>query len=74
MNEARNKGIMKLMNELDYTVFQLIKSPDDMRIADAVRIEQFSNEILTEHNFQMFDYLFVPAGKETGVLKTLLEK
>ncbi len=72
VNAARNEGIMKLMNELNYAVFQLIKSPDDQRIVDAIRIEQFSNEILTEKNFHLFDYLFVPS-EEPGVLKTLLD-
>ncbi len=72
VNEKRNKGIMELLGELEYRVFQLIKSPDDLHIIDAVKIEQITNEILTDKNFHLFDYLFVPAAEETRVLTALL--
>lgn len=74
VNERRNRGIEILLGELDYKIFQLIKSPDDLRIVDAKKIEHLSNEILTRENFQLFDYLFVPASEEIEIVKRLLEK
>ena len=74
VNEARNKNIMELLGELDYKVFQLKKSPDDLHIVDAAEIKHIENELLTDENFQLFDYLFVPTGEETRVLTALLNK
>lgn len=74
VTEVRNKGIVELLKGLGYNILQLIKSPDDVHIIDAKRIEAFNNEFLTEKNIMLYDYLFVPAEEEKRVVEILLKK
>lgn len=72
-NESRNKEMIQLLKGLNYNVLQLIKSPDDVHVVGAKRIEAFSNETYNEETGLLCDYLFVPAEQEKRVVNLLLK-
>lgn len=73
-NKSRNEQMIQILDDLNYKVLQLIKTPDDLRVIDAKLIEGFSNETFSEENRLLCDYLFVPAEEEKRVLEKLLKK
>jgi len=71
-HESRNERLMQFLREMDYRVLQLIKSPDDIRVVDVSRVQDFVSAFWTHENKDMCDYLFVPSENETFVLHALL--
>jgi FkbM family methyltransferase len=68
---VRNSRLYSLLIELNYCVFQLIKSVSDANIIDAKRIEEFESAYYTYENAAACDYLFVPKEKERHVQDVL---
>lgn len=72
-NTAKNKEIMQILNDFDYKVWQIIKSADDSRVADAEPIEAFETAFYSDKTRNLCDYLFVPSANQTRVINTLVE-
>jgi FkbM family methyltransferase len=71
-HKSRNYRLMQFLGEMNYQVRQLIKSPDDTRVVDALRVKKFASAFWTHENKDLCDYLFIPSEKEATVLHTLL--
>ena len=71
-SKLRNQKLMALLNQLDYSVIQLIKTEHSPQVMDVKRIEEFSSGYLTAETMDDCDYLFVPKEKEHEVLGLLL--
>ena len=69
--KLRNQKLMALLNELDFSVIQLIKTEYGL-VTDVKRIEEFSSGYWTIENMDDCDYLFVPKEKEHQVIGSLL--
>ncbi len=58
-HRVRNEHLMNLLNELQYKVFQLIKSQDNCRVIEQKPITQFPWAYWTMENREFCDYIFV---------------
>jgi FkbM family methyltransferase len=65
--KVKNDAIMAFLNEIDYGVFQLIKSQNDQRVVNLLKISEFENVFWTLENKDLCDYLFVPAEQESRI-------
>jgi FkbM family methyltransferase len=63
--------IESAMNELNYNIYQIIRSDDDQNIRAFQRIEKFEIKIWSIESIQLNDYLFIPEENHLN-LKTLL--
>ena len=72
-HQKRNEELIELLSSFNYSILQLVKSKDDLRVTDARKITAFDTESFSEENRQLCDYLFFPAGEESRI-KNLLFK
>lgn len=72
--KLRNEQLMQLMTDMNYEVFQLIKSADETKILNAKRIEYFSSAYWSIENQALCDYLFIPEEKKAQALDALLSE
>ena len=70
--KSRNQKLMALLNELKFTVIQLIKTEHSTQVIDIKRIEEFSSGYWTAETMDECDYLFIPKEKEHRVIGSLL--
>jgi FkbM family methyltransferase len=71
-SKLRNQKLMTLLTQLDFGVFQLIKTEHSPQVMDVKRIEEFSSGYWTAETMDECDYLFIPKEKERQVLSLLL--
>ena len=71
-SKLRNQKLMALLNQLDYSVIQLIKTEHSPQVMDVKRIEEFSSGYWADETKDECDYLFIPKEKEHGVIGSLL--
>jgi hypothetical protein len=71
-SRLRNQKLMTLLTQLDFGVFQLIKTEHSPQVMDVKRIEEFSSGYWTAETMDECDYLFIPKEKEQQVLSLLL--
>lgn len=69
-----NRELMRILGSLDYSILQLVKTPDDRQVVDARKIDAFDTAEFTEENRLFCDYLFVPTGEQERVVNALLGK
>ena len=67
----RNQKLMALLNQLEFSVIQLIKTEHSPQVVDAKQIEEFSSGYWTQETMDQCDYLFVPKEKVDQVLGSL---
>ena len=67
-----NAKLMQFLDELDYAVVQLVRSPDQAHIIDAKEIESFVAAYWTEENKNLCDYVFLPKERKVHLLDALL--
>jgi FkbM family methyltransferase len=70
-SKLRNQKLMALLNQLKFSVLQLIKTEHSPQVMDVKRIEEFSSGYWTAETMDQCDYLFVPKEKEHQVLGSL---
>lgn len=68
-HRQRNQQLLKILNKFKYCIFQLKKTLDLKDINSIVESEDFSEEIWTEDNKDLCDYLFVPEEKKEEIMK-----
>jgi FkbM family methyltransferase len=71
-HEQRNRHLFQYLTEVNYQVFQLIKSRSQEEVVDAKKIDKFVSAYWTAENEDLCDYLFVPAEKAASTVKTLI--
>jgi len=71
-HEHRNNRLARVLRELDYRIFQLIKSSNKEDIIGVKQIEKFTSVYWTTQNEDLCDYLFLPQESASGALKALL--
>jgi FkbM family methyltransferase len=71
-HKSRNDRLMQFLVDMNYRVVLLIKSADDTRVVDVLRVQRFESAFWTHENKDLCDYLFIPSEQESGVLHTLL--
>jgi FkbM family methyltransferase len=71
-SKLRNQKLMTLLNQLEYSVIQLIKTEHSSQVTDIKRIEEFSPGYWTDETKDECDYLFIPKEKEHQVIGSLL--
>jgi FkbM family methyltransferase len=72
-SKLRNQKLMALLNQLEFSVLQLIKPGDSPQVIDVKQIEEFSSGYWTHETMDECDYLFIPKEKEHQVIGSLLE-
>lgn len=70
--KSKNSEIIKFLSDRNYLVLQIIKSKNDDRVAELVQTDEFANEIWTQQNKDLCDYLFVPTERHKEVVGNLL--
>ncbi|HEY9639279.1 MAG TPA: FkbM family methyltransferase [Coleofasciculaceae cyanobacterium] len=70
--KLRNDQLMQLLTNMNYEVFQLIKSGDETRIVDTKKVEGFPSAYWSMENQALCDYLFIPEEKRAQALNGLL--
>ena len=58
-NETRNRSIENLMEEENYSIFQIIKNRNQNEIEGLLHIKKFENKIITLDNRDLCDYKFI---------------
>jgi FkbM family methyltransferase len=71
-HEDRNRRLFQYLTDVNYQVFQVIKSRSQEDVVDAKKIDKFISAYWTAENEDLCDYLFLPAEKAPSTLKTLL--
>jgi hypothetical protein len=71
VTKLRNEKLMALLIQLEFRVFQLIKTENSPQVIDVKRIEEFGSGYWTHETMDQCDYLFVPKEKEQQVLGSL---
>jgi FkbM family methyltransferase len=72
VSKLRNQKLMALLNELEFSVIQLIKTEHSPQVMDVKLIEEFSSGYWTAETMDECDYLFIPKEKEHQVIGSLL--
>jgi hypothetical protein len=70
-HKLRNQQLMELLSQLEFCVFQLIKTENSPQVIDVKRIQEFSSAYWTLENADLCDYLFIPKERERQVLGSL---
>jgi FkbM family methyltransferase len=70
--KLRNQKLMALLAELEFSVFQLIKTEHSPQVKEVKQVEEFSEGYWTAETMDDCDSLFVPKEKERQVLGLLL--
>ena len=60
-----------VLNELNYTIYQILRTEDDQNIKSFKRIEKFEIKLWSSESIQLNDYFFIPEENQLN-LKTLL--
>lgn len=68
-NEERNKAIMELMNEVGYSVYQIIKDEQKSKIKYLKKISKLENKVYSNENREECDYLMIE-NKFEDTIKT----
>jgi FkbM family methyltransferase len=68
-HKQRNKQLLNILNKFNYRIFQLLKTSDLKDIQSMRKIEEFSEEIWTQDNKHLCDYLFIPEEKQENILQ-----
>lgn len=63
-HQSRIDGIASFISGIDYICFNVVKSPDDRRVAGLARMAGFPNKVWTWSNASECDYVFVPRQDE----------
>jgi FkbM family methyltransferase len=72
-SKLRNQKLTALLNQLEFSVFQLIKTEDSPQVKDVKRVEEFNSGYWTGlETLDQCDYLFIPKEKEHQVIGSLL--
>jgi hypothetical protein len=71
-SKLRNQKLTALLNQLEFSVFQLIKTEDSPQVKDVKRVEEFNSGYWTGlETLDQCDYLFIPKEKEHQVIGSL---
>jgi hypothetical protein len=68
-HKQRNQQLLNILNKFNYHIFQLLKTSDLKDIQSLRKIEEFSEEIWTQDNKHLCDYLFIPEEKQENILQ-----
>lgn len=62
--QLRNKILMSLLNDWNYSTFQIMKSGNKSKVERYKKISQFTSEFWSLKNMDLCDYLFIPVEHE----------
>ena len=54
------KGIETLLGDINYDIYQILRTDSDQKIRDFKRIQKFEKKIWSADSLQLNDYLFIP--------------